>query len=250
MGGQFGPPIKARKEIMITENQKRRIGMLVEQIRMREIQGQTESHEYQTAVSLRDTLLARYGLTLADFKSNPETLTIEKIEFFPKVKGKKNPTWLASLFQVFACHHEVRAVVFTDRLGCAIFGQPENLKECVATFEFVLERSKHTFGVISKFHLNTIFEDYMFGFICGYLTQLQKIRTEANEAKAKEEAEKEAVMLMIISKAIAILESAEKKAKDNGLIEEKENPIHITDEGSYMHGYRDGWMAKKNLLES
>lgn len=230
---------------MITDKQKRRIQMLIDQISMREKQGQANTHEYTTAVGLRDLLLENYGLTLSDFAESKQENAIQKLEFVPSVKGKKNPTWLKSLFQVFACFHETRAVVFTDKIGCAVFGATESLKECVATFKFVLERSNHTFQVISNFQKRIVFEDYMIGFIFGYLAQLQK---KEDEAKNRDTAEREATMLAVISRAIAILQSADDKAKQDGVVKGEDADIRITDDASYMHGYRDGYHAKDKLF--
>ncbi len=209
-----------------------------------------DSPETEVARTLLEEIKVKYGWTNADFlgkDSSAKDANI-RLEFVPNISYKSNPNWFKILIQLVSPHFECKAVAFYDRLGAALVGTEENTEKFLKELEFALERSKHTFKVVSAFTKDIKRADYFFGFAAGFNQALIQERIAKQQVQMSEEEKELTNKLVRISMALINVEKEVNEMKGQGKVKDEDLKQDIKDQNSFIIGFADGKLAKIKLI--
>lgn len=189
--------------------------------------------EVENAQSLFDTLMAQYGLTLADLNLEPDVH-----EMASMVWAKEN----TKTFAVAICQAlDVRCIMAHD--GVKLIGlDMADVQACHDYLESAWLQASGMLSALAKVFKNASdFSPYFEGYSVGY--------SEAIMAKLEFETDKEnAQALVLVGRALSILDA--KLADDDTVTPQgKEKPMSKTEQNMWLMGYQNGKQGLKKLLQ-
>ena len=204
--------------------------------------------ELDAAWNVFSNLLKKLNLTEADFHSkvSDTSSAIKVMEYTPNLSTKRNPKWFEALCNLASVHFECRVAGFTDRLGVAVYG--ENAKSLTDELDYLIERSKRTYGIICAFITGSKprHEDYMLGFAFGYDARMHESKLTGEASITDEDMQS----LAVISAAFVTIDQHLERLKEqsSGQVNDRTGEIKIKDQNAFILGRHDGYHAKTKLF--